>query len=229
MDLGTGSGVLAIAAAKLGWDPVLGVDSEEAAVEAARDNAAANGVEIEVLRANLREEVPPLGETVVANLTAPILAEVAAMIAGREDWVPRLLVCSGLLATQAEQVTRRSSEPAFGSAHAATRATGPRWHWSPHERRSRAADRRLRLRGRRPHRAARVPGLAARGGLRLPRRLGPLPLRHPNRGRPARVRRAQHGVPARARCQARRDRLQLGGGCGLSRPRARSPPSAAWR
>ncbi len=105
VDLGTGSGVLAIAAAKLGWGPVLGIDSEEAAVEAARENASLNGVELQVVRANLREEVPPLGETVIANLTAPLLAEVAAMIAGREDWVPRQLVCSGLLSTQAGQVT----------------------------------------------------------------------------------------------------------------------------
>ena len=50
VDLGTGSGVLAIAAAKLGWDPVLGVDNEQAALEAARDNAPANGVELEVAR-----------------------------------------------------------------------------------------------------------------------------------------------------------------------------------
>ena len=42
---------------------------------------------------------------------------------------------------------------------------------------TRAADRRLRLRRRRPHGAARVPRLAARGGLRLPRRQRPLPLR----------------------------------------------------
>ena len=125
VDLGTGSGVLAIAAAKLGWDPVLGVDSEEAAVEAARDNAALNGVEIEVLRANLREDVPPLGETVIANLTAPILTEVAAMIAGREDWVPRLLVCSGLLATQAEQVTQ-----AFERARLRVRTRRDSGDWS---------------------------------------------------------------------------------------------------
>ena len=47
-DWGTGSGVLAIAAAKLGWDPVTGCDHEPAAVEAAAANAAANGVEVAV-------------------------------------------------------------------------------------------------------------------------------------------------------------------------------------
>ena len=59
-DLGTGSGVLAIAAAKLGWAPVRGYDHEALALEAAAANAAANGVELELERINLRERLPPL-------------------------------------------------------------------------------------------------------------------------------------------------------------------------
>src|SRR6478672_1492532 len=43
-DLGCGSGVLAIAAAKLGFDPIAAVDAERQAVEATRANALANGV-----------------------------------------------------------------------------------------------------------------------------------------------------------------------------------------
>jgi len=99
-DLGTGSGVLAIAAAKLGWRPVLGIDSEEAAIEAAADNAAANGVVIEVERRNLRERPPPPTPALVANLTAPLLEAVAE----RLDRPPRILVCSGLLASEADRV-----------------------------------------------------------------------------------------------------------------------------
>ena len=57
-DLGTGSGVLAIAAAKLGWDPVHAYDHEEPAIEAAAANAAANGVSIQLERINLREAPP---------------------------------------------------------------------------------------------------------------------------------------------------------------------------
>ena len=72
-DLGTGSGVLAIAASKLGWDPVEGYDHEPPALEAAAANAAANGVRLALQRANLRETLPPLPPTVVANMTAPIL------------------------------------------------------------------------------------------------------------------------------------------------------------
>jgi ribosomal protein L11 methyltransferase len=101
VDLGTGSGVLAIAAAKLGFAPVTGCDSEAAAVEAARDNAAANGVEVRLARLNLREAVPPAAPAVVANLTAPLLATVA----DRLDPATRTLVCSGLLASEVEEVT----------------------------------------------------------------------------------------------------------------------------
>ena len=100
-DLGTGSGVLAIAAAKLGWGPVRGFDHEVAAVEAARENAEANGVEVSIERDNLRESLPEVAPTVVANLTAPLLREVA----GRLDRAPERLVCSGMLGGEVEAVT----------------------------------------------------------------------------------------------------------------------------
>jgi ribosomal protein L11 methyltransferase len=101
-DLGTGSGVLAITAAKLGFGPVLAIDTEEAALEAAAANAAANGVELELRRANLRTEPPPDSPAIVANLTAPILVEVAQ----RLRRPPRALVCSGLLIREEEAVVR---------------------------------------------------------------------------------------------------------------------------
>ena len=101
-DLGTGSGVLAIAAAKLGWSPVLGCDSEQAAIEAAAGNAAANGVGLELQRLNLREQPPPHVPTLVANLTSPLLESVLGRIAEP----PQVLVCSGLLATEFERVAQ---------------------------------------------------------------------------------------------------------------------------
>ena len=53
-DLGCGSGVLSIAAAKLGFEPVLGVDADRAAVDETERNARANYVEVEVRRVDLR-------------------------------------------------------------------------------------------------------------------------------------------------------------------------------
>jgi ribosomal protein L11 methyltransferase len=99
-DLGTGSAVLAIAAAKLGWDPVIACDSETAALEAAAANVRENTVELDLRRLNLREEPPPAAETVVANLTAPLLTEVASRLTS----TPRALICSGLLATEHDRV-----------------------------------------------------------------------------------------------------------------------------
>lgn len=101
-DLGTGSGVLAIAAAKLGWGPVAGLDHEPAALEAAAANAAANGVEVELQRVNLRQRLPALAPTAVANLTAPILRAVAAQLAGRV--APTALICSGILPAELDEV-----------------------------------------------------------------------------------------------------------------------------
>lgn len=99
-DLGTGSGVLAIAATKLGWDPVYGYDHEHPALEAAKANTVVNAVELNLERMNLREALPPLAPTVVANMTAPILKAVAAQLAEP----PRVLVCSGILPPELDQV-----------------------------------------------------------------------------------------------------------------------------
>lgn len=101
VDLGTGSGVLAIAAAKLGWQPVRGYDHEQAAIEAADLNAEANGVELELERMNLRERLPELAATVVANMTSPILIAVASQL---EDRGPRTLVLSGILPAELDEV-----------------------------------------------------------------------------------------------------------------------------
>ena len=99
-DLGCGSGVLAIAAAKLGWSPVRAVDFEVASVEAARANARVNGVSLEVARADLRREAPPAADTVVANLLRSLLLELPARMAASP---PRALIASGLLRTEADE------------------------------------------------------------------------------------------------------------------------------
>jgi ribosomal protein L11 methyltransferase len=100
VDLGTGSGVLAIAAAKLGWGPVSGCDHQVAAIAAAAANARDNGVELELSRVDLRRQAPPAAPTMTANLTADLLEEVAVRLGDPPD----CLVCSGMLTTQASRV-----------------------------------------------------------------------------------------------------------------------------
>jgi ribosomal protein L11 methyltransferase len=108
-DWGTGSGVLAIAAAKLGWSPVRGCDREEASLETARANAEANGVDLGLERVDVREAAPPVARTVVANLTANLLADCAAHL-HRESESPAVLVCSGMLVSEADQVAASFEE-----------------------------------------------------------------------------------------------------------------------
>ena len=124
VDLGCGSGVLAIAAAKLGWSPVLGVDHDPLALAATRDNAAVNGVAVEVRRHDLLRDGPaPAAPTVLANLLGPLLRRLAADgFAGGET--PRALIASGLLVTEADEIA--SAFARRGLAERA-RAAGGEW------------------------------------------------------------------------------------------------------
>jgi ribosomal protein L11 methyltransferase len=119
LDLGCGSGVLAIAAAKLGFGPVRALDFDPAAIDATRQNAAANGVELaEVRRFDLRTEALPAARTVVANLTAPLLAKLASRLPAQVE----TLIVSGLLDREAEKVTA-----AFAERHVRERRDAGGW------------------------------------------------------------------------------------------------------
>jgi ribosomal protein L11 methyltransferase len=102
-DWGTGSGVLGIAAAKLGWSPITGCDRELASLETARANADANGVEMSIERVDVREGPPPVAPSVVANLTGNLLIDCAVHLAEGGD-VPARLVCSGMLESEVDEV-----------------------------------------------------------------------------------------------------------------------------
>jgi ribosomal protein L11 methyltransferase len=99
-DWGSGTGVLAIAAARLGYAPVLAVDLDPYSIEASEENARENGVEIEVRRHNLRTTPPPHAPTVCANLVRPLLLDVARLM----EEAPDHLICSGLLRAEADEI-----------------------------------------------------------------------------------------------------------------------------
>lgn len=101
LDMGAGSGLLAIAAAKLGVPEVLAVDNDAIAVEACRVNATVNRVAI----TSTLGDTPPAGpfDLVVANILAGPLIEMAPQLAACTG---RYLVLSGLLQTQADAVGR---------------------------------------------------------------------------------------------------------------------------
>ena len=112
IDVGCGSGILSIAALKLGADFALGVDIDEASVKASRENADANGIAAErfaiglgsvteILAGSFQVSNAPL---VLANILAPVIIRLFGM--GLADLVAPggALILSGILAEQAESV-----------------------------------------------------------------------------------------------------------------------------
>jgi ribosomal protein L11 methyltransferase len=91
LDLGCGSGVLAIAAARLGFAPVTALDDDEAAVEATRANAAANGVAIDARHADVATADLPDAGLAVANVSRPVVEQLARRVRAP------LLIASGYL------------------------------------------------------------------------------------------------------------------------------------
>lgn len=104
IDFGCGSGILAIAAIKLGAEKVIGIDIDPQALLASKDNAQRNGV-AEQLEVYLPQDQPEglLADVVVANILAAPLRELSSIITGLVK--PNgLLAMSGVLDTQAEDV-----------------------------------------------------------------------------------------------------------------------------
>ena len=121
LDVGTGSGVLAIAAARLGFAPVLGLDHERESVAATNENARVNGVAIQVRRFDLRTQALPWPDTdvegdvaggsgsslvIVANLLRPLLLDLARGMTR----APAHLLAGGLLREQVDEVVRAFGE-----------------------------------------------------------------------------------------------------------------------
>lgn len=101
LDYGCGSGILAIAAAKLGADSVVGVDIDAAAVAQARANAERNGVRANFINTN--EAISFTADLVVANILAMPLKILAPLLASHCRPGGRIAL-AGLLDTQAEEI-----------------------------------------------------------------------------------------------------------------------------
>jgi ribosomal protein L11 methyltransferase len=123
IDLGCGSGVLAIAASKLGWHPVGALDHDPAAIEATEANAQRNRAEVTARRYDLRTDAvdASVAATVAANLFGPLLVTWCARL-GEADQLPERVVASGLLAAEAHPVKAAFAE--LGLGEAARRASG---------------------------------------------------------------------------------------------------------
>jgi ribosomal protein L11 methyltransferase len=95
LDLGCGSGVLSVAAVRLGFRPVHALDLDPLAVAATEQNAARNGVEVAAARADVLTDPLPPAAAWIANLELPLIER----LLGRGD-LPPAIVVSGLLSSQ---------------------------------------------------------------------------------------------------------------------------------
>jgi ribosomal protein L11 methyltransferase len=80
LDIGCGSGVIAIAAARLGFAAVRAVDVDETAVEVTRENARLNRVELAVERVAARTEPLPQADIAVANVSLEAVETIAELV-----------------------------------------------------------------------------------------------------------------------------------------------------
>lgn len=111
IDYGCGSGVLAIAAARLGADSVAAFDIDPQALIATRENAAANKVDDQVRVCATPDQLPAEADILIANILAGTLIDLAAALAARVRCGGKL-VLSGILEAQGLAVTR-AYEPWF--------------------------------------------------------------------------------------------------------------------
>jgi ribosomal protein L11 methyltransferase len=107
LDVGTGSGILAIALAKVGAEKVWALDNDPTALKVARENLSCNGVRDKVhLSARHLNRVRKVFPVVVANLTAETIIEMAGAL-GRRVGPDGFLVLSGILNPKANEVLTR--------------------------------------------------------------------------------------------------------------------------
>ena len=116
LDLGCGTGILAIAAVKLRLRRIIGVDHDETAVACASDNAAANEVadRCEFVAGEL-DVAPGAFDLIIANITADVLEPLAPFIRAKLESGGRALL-TGILTTQAERVVATYEDAGMRSA-----------------------------------------------------------------------------------------------------------------
>ena len=121
VDVGCGSGILSIAAAKLGFSPVHAVDLDPQAIEAAGRNAAANGVDLDLILADAAATALPATASAVVNISLDVDDVVAARLRSTR------VITSGYLAAASPELPgylredRREAEGWAADLHVRTK------------------------------------------------------------------------------------------------------------
>lgn len=103
LDVGTGSGILAIAAKRLGAGDVVGIDIDPVAVRVARENAEQNQVQIDVRHATLDQVEQEPADLIIANIIASIIMEILPDVTERLKPGAHFLA-SGIIAEKKQAV-----------------------------------------------------------------------------------------------------------------------------
>ena len=114
LDIGSGSGILGICAAKLGARDVLCIDIDPDAVVTARDNIRQNGLaeKVTAVAGDLNKDIDRLYDTVAANILAPIIIKLCPSL-DRTLKKNGLFICSGILLEQADDVEKALKDNHF--------------------------------------------------------------------------------------------------------------------
>jgi ribosomal protein L11 methyltransferase len=113
LDIGTGSGILAIGAIILGFESAVGVDNDPPAVEAALHNIGLNGVENVTIKEGDVSSVDGSFDLITANLISETLINIAGQISGR--LAPNgIAILSGMLTGQEDGVIKAMQEQGLG-------------------------------------------------------------------------------------------------------------------
>lgn len=114
IDIGTGSGILALASAKLGASTVEAYDIDDNAVKAAKENAALNGLEdkLKVDNANLLDKTSGKFDIVLANITADVLITLSATL-GEYMKKDGMVIISGIILKREDDVKKAFIKAGF--------------------------------------------------------------------------------------------------------------------
>jgi ribosomal protein L11 methyltransferase len=113
LDVGTGSGILSIALAKIGAKTILALDNDPVAVKVARENITSNGVQGKIRLSSAKvQRIKTSFLVVVANLTAETILDLAEALE-KKVAAKGFLILGGILATKAQMIVARFEPDGF--------------------------------------------------------------------------------------------------------------------
>ncbi|MBI4733900.1 MAG: 50S ribosomal protein L11 methyltransferase [Rubrobacteridae bacterium] len=114
LDIGTGSGILAVVAAKIGASQVIAIDNDPVAIDVAIENAVENRVEsnIRFETADIKDFKCDAADIVVANITAPVIVSMLPDLVANVENI-KTLIAAGTMCEQKDSVVEALANNGF--------------------------------------------------------------------------------------------------------------------